>query len=90
MSKGGYGVYMLYWLVFHSQVRWWLCGIDGCKIVSVHCCFELLGICFMIFICVGVCVCNTGEDFNIIQQEIAILSDCKHSNIVGYLGSYLR
>lgn len=31
-----------------------------------------------------------GEDFNIIQQEIAILSDCKHANIVGYSGSYLR
>lgn len=31
-----------------------------------------------------------GEDFNIIQQEIAILADCKHANIVGYSGSYLR
>uniref|UniRef100_A0A1X7UZT5 non-specific serine/threonine protein kinase n=1 Tax=Amphimedon queenslandica TaxID=400682 RepID=A0A1X7UZT5_AMPQE len=31
-----------------------------------------------------------GEDFNIIQQEILILSECKHANIVGYLGSYLR
>jgi serine/threonine protein kinase len=31
-----------------------------------------------------------GEDFNIIQQEIAILSECKHPNIVGYYGSYLR
>jgi len=31
-----------------------------------------------------------GEDFNIIQQEIAILSECKHMNIVGYSGSYLR
>jgi serine/threonine protein kinase len=30
-----------------------------------------------------------GEDFNIIQQEIQILSDCKHQNIVGYYGSYL-
>ena len=32
----------------------------------------------------------SGEDFNIIQQEIAILSECKHPNIVGYHGSYLR
>ena len=32
----------------------------------------------------------SGEDFNIIQQEIAILSECKHPNIVGYYGSYLR
>jgi serine/threonine protein kinase len=31
-----------------------------------------------------------GEDFNIIQQEIYILAECKHCNIVGYLGSYLR
>ena len=31
-----------------------------------------------------------AEDFNIIQQEIAILADCKHPNIVGYNGSYLR
>ena len=31
-----------------------------------------------------------GEDFNIIQQEIQILSDCKNHNIVGYYGSYLR
>jgi len=41
--------------------------------------------------CVGVHLCvRVGEDFNIIQQEIAILADCKHPNIVGYAGSYLR
>ena len=33
---------------------------------------------------------EAGEDLNIIQQEIAILGDCKHDNIVGYYGSYLR
>ena len=33
---------------------------------------------------------HAGEDFNIIQQEIAILSECKNPNIVGYHGSYLR
>jgi hypothetical protein len=31
-----------------------------------------------------------AEDFNIVQQEIAILADCKHPNIIGYNGSYLR
>ena len=41
------------------------------------------GVKFVIFAC-------TGDDFSIIQQEIVILSDCKHSNIVGYLGAYLR
>ena len=37
-----------------------------------------------------VCPLLKGEDFDIIQQEILILSECKHKNIVGYLGSYLR
>lgn len=37
-----------------------------------------------------ICCLHVGEDFNIIQQEIAILADCKHANIVGYSGSYLR
>ncbi|KAF6026806.1 MAP4K1 [Bugula neritina] len=31
-----------------------------------------------------------GDDFAIIQQEIIMMKDCKHSNIVQYLGSYLR
>ena len=31
-----------------------------------------------------------GEDFNIILMEITILSECKHKNIVGYFGGYLR
>lgn len=50
----------------------------------------LLWRCWCIGVNVVIFLCATGEDFNIIQQEIAILSDCKHSNIVGYLGSYLR
>ncbi|XP_067845373.1 mitogen-activated protein kinase kinase kinase kinase 3 isoform X2 [Heptranchias perlo] len=31
-----------------------------------------------------------GEDFAIVQQEIIMMKDCKHSNIVAYFGSYLR
>jgi mitogen-activated protein kinase kinase kinase kinase 3 len=31
-----------------------------------------------------------GDDFAIIQQEIIMMKDCKHSNIVAYFGSYLR
>uniref|UniRef100_A0A7N8YD31 Mitogen-activated protein kinase kinase kinase kinase n=1 Tax=Mastacembelus armatus TaxID=205130 RepID=A0A7N8YD31_9TELE len=35
------------------------------------------------------CVCS-GEDFAVVQQEILMMKDCKHSNIVAYYGSYLR
>ncbi|XP_059374884.1 mitogen-activated protein kinase kinase kinase kinase 3-like isoform X2 [Carassius carassius] len=31
-----------------------------------------------------------GEDFDVVQQEIIMMKDCKHSNIVAYFGSYLR
>nr|XP_046234027.1 mitogen-activated protein kinase kinase kinase kinase 3-like [Scatophagus argus] len=31
-----------------------------------------------------------GEDFVVVQQEILMMKDCKHSNIVAYYGSYLR
>ena len=31
-----------------------------------------------------------GDDFGIIQQEILMMKDCKHPNIVEYFGSYLR
>ncbi|XP_057303544.1 mitogen-activated protein kinase kinase kinase kinase 3-like isoform X2 [Hydractinia symbiolongicarpus] len=31
-----------------------------------------------------------GDDFDVIQQEICIMQDCKHANIVQYFGSYLR
>ncbi|XP_066916208.1 mitogen-activated protein kinase kinase kinase kinase 5-like [Clytia hemisphaerica] len=31
-----------------------------------------------------------GDDFDIIQQEIKIMEECKHFNIVQYFGSYLR
>uniref|UniRef100_A0A671T7I6 Mitogen-activated protein kinase kinase kinase kinase n=1 Tax=Sinocyclocheilus anshuiensis TaxID=1608454 RepID=A0A671T7I6_9TELE len=32
----------------------------------------------------------TREDFAVVQQEIIMMKDCKHSNIVAYFGSYLR
>ncbi len=54
--------------------------IYNCVLCICNCCVYL-----SVYICVFV-----GEDFNIIQQEIAILADCKHPNIVGYAGSYLR
>ncbi|KAL1006178.1 hypothetical protein UPYG_G00068890 [Umbra pygmaea] len=31
-----------------------------------------------------------GEDFAVVQQEIVMMKDCKHCNIVAYFGSYLR
>ncbi|XP_026743472.1 mitogen-activated protein kinase kinase kinase kinase 5 isoform X1 [Trichoplusia ni] len=31
-----------------------------------------------------------GDDFAIIQQEILMMKDCRHPNIVAYYGSYLR
>nr|XP_033791973.1 mitogen-activated protein kinase kinase kinase kinase 3 isoform X8 [Geotrypetes seraphini] len=31
-----------------------------------------------------------GEDFAVVQQEIMMMKDCKHTNIVAYFGSYLR
>lgn len=31
-----------------------------------------------------------GDDFSIIQQEILMMQDCQHSNIIEYFGSYLR
>ncbi|KAB1266992.1 Mitogen-activated protein kinase kinase kinase kinase 3, partial [Camelus dromedarius] len=30
------------------------------------------------------------EDFAVVQQEIIMMKDCKHPNIVAYFGSYLR
>lgn len=31
-----------------------------------------------------------GDDFSIIQQEIRMMKDCRHPNIVAFFGSYLR
>lgn len=34
--------------------------------------------------------CFSGDDFSLIQQEIYMVKECKHCNIVAYFGSYLR
>ncbi len=31
-----------------------------------------------------------GDNFTLIQQEILMLRDCVHPNIIAYQGSYLR
>ncbi len=31
-----------------------------------------------------------GDDFSIIQQEILMMKDCRHANVVAFFGSYLR
>lgn len=31
-----------------------------------------------------------GDDFNIIQQEILMMIQCSHPNIIAYFGSYLK
>lgn len=31
-----------------------------------------------------------GDDFALIQQEILMMKDCQHPNIIAYFGSYLR
>lgn len=36
------------------------------------------------------CLNIIGDDFAIIQQEILMMKDCRHSNIIAYYGSYLR
>uniref|UniRef100_A0A8B9TT85 Mitogen-activated protein kinase kinase kinase kinase n=1 Tax=Anas platyrhynchos TaxID=8839 RepID=A0A8B9TT85_ANAPL len=33
--------------------------------------------------------CFSGDDFSLIQQEIYMVKECKHCNIVAYFGSYL-
>ncbi|NXA51499.1 M4K3 kinase, partial [Nothocercus julius] len=33
---------------------------------------------------------GSREDFAVVQQEIIMMKDCKHPNIVAYFGSYLR
>jgi len=32
----------------------------------------------------------SGDDFQVIQQEIQMMRECQHPNIVAYYGSYLR
>ncbi|XP_065160120.1 mitogen-activated protein kinase kinase kinase kinase 5 isoform X3 [Atheta coriaria] len=33
---------------------------------------------------------EAGDDFGVIQQEILMMKDCRHPNIIAYYGSYLR
>lgn len=33
---------------------------------------------------------EAGDDFGVIQQEILMMRDCRHPNIIAYYGSYLR
>lgn len=33
---------------------------------------------------------STGDDISSIQQEITMMKECKHKNIVAYFGSYHR
>ena len=35
-------------------------------------------------------VVGSGDDFTIIQQEILMMRDCRHENVVAYYGTYLR
>uniref|UniRef100_H2YUY6 Mitogen-activated protein kinase kinase kinase kinase n=1 Tax=Ciona savignyi TaxID=51511 RepID=H2YUY6_CIOSA len=42
------------------------------------------------FAAIKVIKLEPGDDFSIIQQEIIMMKDCKHDNIVAYFGSYLR
>lgn len=32
----------------------------------------------------------SGDDFTTIQQEILMMKDCRHPNVIAYYGSYLR
>lgn len=33
---------------------------------------------------------ESGDNFAVIQQEIMVLKDCVHANIIAYHGSYLK
>lgn len=36
------------------------------------------------------CCFALGDDFELIQQEIAMMQNCQHPNIIQYIGSYIR
>ncbi len=42
------------------------------------------------FAAIKVIKLEPGDDFGVIQQEILVMKDCRHPNIVAYYGSYLR
>lgn len=60
----------------HEWIRWITC-------ISLSCSHAHL-------VPISLCFLSTGEDFAVVQQEIIMMKDCKHSNIVAYFGSYLR
>lgn len=39
---------------------------------------------------IGISRLFKGDDFAVIQQEILMMRDCRHPNIIAYYGSYLR
>lgn len=43
----------------------------------------------LLFILSVLLLCFIGDDFSIIQQEIFMVKECTHHNIVAYFGSYL-
>lgn len=60
-------------------------GIENCCFLTIMFVIEKLNDCNL-----RVCFLTPGEDFAVVQQEIIMMKDCKHSNIVAYFGSYLR
>lgn len=46
--------------------------------------------CYKVGLLCNVSLFFLGDDFAIIQQEILMMKDCKHPNIIAYYGSYLR
>jgi serine/threonine protein kinase len=42
------------------------------------------------FAAIKVIKLEPGDDFAIIQQEILMMKDCRHPNVIAYYGSYLR
>lgn len=44
---------------------------------------------FISWLCLCFLPLLPGDDFSIIQQEIFMVKECMHHNIVAYFGSYL-
>lgn len=55
--------------------------------LSSHWKNEMIG--FFLLVCVFFLTLFPGDDFSIIQQEIFMVKECTHKNIVAYFGSYL-
>ena len=61
-----------------------------CLILSIHVVVNQSCNCRMMLMVVTCTVTATGDDFQVIQQEIQMMRECQHPNIVAYYGSYLR